>query len=731
MSLELRLFSNTLARRIFVLFFLCAMLPFAVISVLAYRHVTGQLIDQSAERLRQAAKSHSLSIYERLLSLEADLGMLATMVTAELSLGEVAEQGGFGTRVYDRFATVTLHRFDRPPEFILDAQGGSSFPSMVKMTDEARNHLSAHGTFLSSIWESEYPTGFALVQSLDNSSARGDMVVAVIQPDFLWGVEQGSVLTAEVSALVLDENSEILFSTLPRSAIHAPRIAEHLTDPHSDQFTIMLDEKEYVASYWRLFLKPRFRAESWTVILTEPTSRVLAPVAGFRTMFPFAVMATFLVVVLLSIRAIKHRMAPLEPLKTAVSNIAQDRFDWHVDVRSGDEFEELANTFNRMARRLDRQFNALETRGAIDRAILSSLDAHTISRTLVSKVPDLLDCQSVMLALMDLEKPSHAKLVTHDATSSRRRIQEREISFTSSEIDDLKSHPEYVRLGTNEAPIPIDLQEESNRWRELIAYPVFLGERLAAVMAVGSPAASSFSPSELAAARALADQLGVALSNSEMVHELRRRNLETIEAFARAVDAKSSWTAGHSERVTVLALEIGRELGLDSAELDCLHRGALLHDVGKLGVAIRILDKPSELDSNEWADIREHPSIGVRILEPISAFWDILPIVGQHHERIDGSGYPNGLTGSNIDLKARILAVADVFDAMISSRPYRLGLPEPEVVERIQHLSGVIFDEDVVQAFLRVLQRQSSEDPEIDHLSIRSVTIQSDKGGSG
>ncbi len=489
-----------------------------------------------------------------------------------------------------------------------------------------------------------------------------------------------------------------------------PKILPRLTDPHSSQFELSVDGERHLASYWTLFTKPRFRAGSWTVILIEPRSQILAPVAGFRTVFPFAVLATLWVVLLLSIRAIKHRMAPLEVLKSAAQEMADERFDCRVDVHSGDEFEDLADTFNNMAERLDQQFSAMATRGEIDRAILSSLDAQTIARTLVTRASDLFECDIAMLAVFNREKPTDARLVTR-GHESEHGVSESEVRFSPLDIEQLRNHPEHVRLGAEGNPVPKALVDAVGNLEAAIALPVFLGERLAAVMAFAGASCSDFPPSQAAAARQMADQLGVALSNSALVDELQRLNLETIEAFARAVDAKSPWTAGHSERVTVLSLGIGRELGLDPYELDCLHRGALLHDVGKLGVSARILDKPAKLDEEETTRIRAHPEIGVRILEPISAFREILSMVGQHHERVDGSGYPSGLSGDGIDLKARILSVADVYDAMTSRRPYRDGVSEDRVIKFIVEGAGRQYDFDVVQAFLRIIGEAQSENP--------------------
>jgi putative nucleotidyltransferase with HDIG domain len=169
-------------------------------------------------------------------------------------------------------------------------------------------------------------------------------------------------------------------------------------------------------------------------------------------------------------------------------------------------------------------------------------------------------------------------------------------------------------------------------------------------------------------------------------------------ALAGAVDAKSHWTQGHSERVTAISLRIARQMGLGEADLDIINRGGLLHDVGKIGVSSQILDKPARLTDAEFELMKQHPVIGAKILEPIPAYADVLPIVLQHHERVDGRGYPFGIGPEEFDFRARIVAVADVFDACTSDRPYRDGMPLGRVLTILREGSGTHFDPVAAEA---------------------------------
>jgi putative two-component system response regulator len=161
---------------------------------------------------------------------------------------------------------------------------------------------------------------------------------------------------------------------------------------------------------------------------------------------------------------------------------------------------------------------------------------------------------------------------------------------------------------------------------------------------------------------------------------------------------------GHSERVTGLAVALARGMGLPEDSILNLQRGGLVHDLGKIGLSAEILDGPNPLTPEQWEIVRAHPEAGVRILEPIPAMESVIPIVFHHHESWDGSGYPMGLSGEAIPLEARVLAVADRFDAMTSERPYRKGVALPDAKRWIRDQAGKTLDPNVTEAFLCLLE---------------------------
>ena len=183
----------------------------------------------------------------------------------------------------------------------------------------------------------------------------------------------------------------------------------------------------------------------------------------------------------------------------------------------------------------------------------------------------------------------------------------------------------------------------------------------------------------------------------------------TLRALTSALETRDAETHGHSHRVVTFSLRLGRELGLSRVQLRSLEFGSLLHDIGKIGVPDAILRKPAKLTDEEWTRMRKHPLHGQQILNGIEFLEGAARVVAQHHEKWDGSGYPLGLKGEEIDLNARIFAVADAFDAMISDRVYRKGRSYEEASEELERCAGAHFDPAVVEAFHRV-PREDWED---------------------
>jgi len=201
--------------------------------------------------------------------------------------------------------------------------------------------------------------------------------------------------------------------------------------------------------------------------------------------------------------------------------------------------------------------------------------------------------------------------------------------------------------------------------------------------------------------RAMVSQMGAAIEITKLYERLVEQLMEAVMAMAESVEKKSPWTAGHSRRVTKYALCIAQEIGWNAQQQEQLRIAGLLHDIGKIAVPGSILNKQGRLDDDEFAIIKRHPEDGAQILSKIRMMRPHISIIRHHHEWVDGSGYPDGLRGSEIPLGARLLAVADAFDAMTADRPYRKGFSFEVAIGHLEEAVGIQFDGDIVDALKR------------------------------
>lgn len=253
----------------------------------------------------------------------------------------------------------------------------------------------------------------------------------------------------------------------------------------------------------------------------------------------------------------------------------------------------------------------------------------------------------------------------------------------------------------------------SEAFKEYYAAPLIAKGEVKGVLEVLHHAPLSLTSEQLQFLETLAGQTAIAIDNNQLFDNLQRANLElavaydaTIEGWSRALDLRDQDTEGHSERVMAITLQLAKAFELSGLELNHIRRGALLHDIGKMGVPDSILHKPGTLTEKEWEIMRRHPQLAYEMLAPIAYLRQALDIPWCHHEKWDGSGYPRGLKGEQIPLAARIFAVADVYDALINDRPYRKAWAQADALKYIVEQRGKHFDPEVVDKFLQIISEE-------------------------
>jgi putative nucleotidyltransferase with HDIG domain len=247
--------------------------------------------------------------------------------------------------------------------------------------------------------------------------------------------------------------------------------------------------------------------------------------------------------------------------------------------------------------------------------------------------------------------------------------------------------------------------------KNLIASPLSMHQKVFGVICLNDREGRSFSRDDLKLLSALASQAAIAIENVELYANLRRDYLNAIKALAAAVDAKDHYTHGHSNKVMTYSALIARELKLSNKDVEKIKYGALLHDIGKIGISEAVLNKPAKLTPKEFDTIAMHPILGVSIVQNIESLKELIPIILYHHERYSGGGYPEGISGNGIPLGARIVGVADSWDVMTSDRAYRKALPLDVALAELKKCSGTQFDPEVVQALLDALAHKETIEP--------------------
>ena len=688
-------------RRVIRLFALGSLLPIAVLVALSYRAISNQLESQSEQRLADITDVAAQSLLERFDFFHSWLrgvGVLATMdvgragANGPVSFTDLVPGGIEGLAIEEdgRLRTISGTVGQLPPLGAGDGEQLALGRPLVKAA------VGVDGA----------PASIFMVLGARPDSPDQGVLWARISGDSLWTTAIVLTATSTVQDLcILDAESQPFHcnrgeaSGLPATV---PRVEGR--GAVAGLLDVEVGTEDYKAGWREVYLPSTYGgAPPWTVVVSESRSTVYSQVRVFAYNLAFTVVIALSSVLLLANILVRRTMDPLQRLTQGTRRIAEQDFATRVDVQSEDEFGELAGSFNTMAERLGLQFRQIEAGRAIDRAVLSASDREIAMRAVLDGVGDVVP--GVHRAVLLLEPGSSVEGSLFFMSPSDDDVVESTCSVDEADSAWLYGDSTLV-LAYNGTELPTVFDGAGfadDDQRVLVVRLVVQGAAIGAV-AIAREADRDFSEEDVQRAGYLADQAAVALNDLKLRGELEEMSWEALRALANAIDAKSAWTSGHSQRVTDLALEVARVLELSDHEIDVLHRGALLHDLGKIGVSVHVLDHPGKLDEEMRKEIERHPVIGARILEPIRAFQPILPIVLYHHERWDGLGYPEGLEGLEIHLLARLLAVADVFDALVSDRPYRGGLDPQAALDLIREGSGTQFDPEMVEALVRVME---------------------------
>lgn len=334
----------------------------------------------------------------------------------------------------------------------------------------------------------------------------------------------------------------------------------------------------------------------------------------------------------------------------------------------------------------------------VSRALVQ-LDRHEVLDEVLSKAISMMNAERGSLMLLD--ETSHELVIETARGLPASIIESTRVKLGEGFAGRVAASATPLRLLDTLEP-----GEARAGLRDALCVPLQIHDKVIGVLNISNKNGPGvFTEHDLNMLSALGNQAAISIQNTRLFEDLQELFLSTISSLAKAVDANDRYTAGHSHRVTLYALEVARELGLDDDSIDLLRVAALMHDIGKLGVGEQILRKPGPLTADERTEMQQHPLYGASIVAPIRQLQTIVPGVRHHHERYDGRGYPDGLTGSDIPLQARVLMVADAYDAMTSDRPYRAAMPDEQAIDELRRGAGTQWAPEIVEAFIAAFEK--------------------------
>jgi len=507
MRIEGSVLRSKVARRIVFFLVLAALIPIAATALLSLEQVRTLLVEQGHARLAQTGDAYAASLYERLLAVE----QRATEMSARLGNDGVLEDADPQSLRRQFKAIATVDGLERTLPILGE-------PDVAPYLDAAQaSQLAVGGFALASVPVSRGAARVALVRALDPARPRDARVIAEINPAYLWG--DRAALPAMTGLCVLGERGAALFCSDEADAAAAAALAARSRDAASGRFAFEAAGGTRLADFRALILPSRFGARSWTVVATRPESDVLAPIAAFKSLFLPVTGLALLVAVLLGIAQVRRTLVPLEKLIEGTHRTGDREFSARVDVRSDDEFGELASSFNAMAARLGSQFTSLMTLSDIDEAILSGLDLDRVIETVVARMRDVVPAEFVSIAIVDRNSPEVLRIYTRDHGADGAIELERCTCATEDTVA-LLTHPDGLWVDREGAAKPFLAPVARLGATSLFLLPIIWQGAVVGLVVLGFRGRPILSHEECARARNLGKRVGVAFATAAKDEQL-------------------------------------------------------------------------------------------------------------------------------------------------------------------------------------------------------------------
>jgi diguanylate cyclase (GGDEF)-like protein len=488
-------------KQLFGLFLSCAVVPILVLSILSYEHVTQELYDQSRTRMHRASKATGMLLLDRLGQAEAGLD---DMIAATGRL-----RSGHRSLRYLRSVEVVAEGGERT------AWLGEGF-ELPEISAAQREHLLAGKPLLLAVHPPAGEPRILLVKPFHTDGSE-ELVAAEVDRGYLFDISRENTLPPMADFCVLGDDDRVLACSLDAPGFLSALTADR---PVAGQFEWGREGRKQLAYFWSVFLRPSHHTSQWTVVLSEPADSVLAPIASFRMTYPAAVLLAVFLVILMCLNQIRRRLVPLKQLGDGARRIAERDFAVEVSVDSADEFQELADSFNAMARKLEEQFDSLATLIDIDRAILSAIERDKIVNTLIARLRELYPCDSIGVSLVVPEESAALRTQFSGESDSGSRVVDA-AGFSAVERRQLEANPESLLVDLDRDAPSYLAPHVRTGMRQCLLLPLFVRRELAGVVSLGHRRAGAHDAKRGVYARQLADQTATALANALAIEENR------------------------------------------------------------------------------------------------------------------------------------------------------------------------------------------------------------------
>jgi diguanylate cyclase (GGDEF)-like protein len=606
MKLEALFLRSKLGRRLFLLFVISALVPVTGLALFSLQQAKALLSELNYRQLHQASKTFGLSLYERLLSLEAEMqGFRLHPGAIPKEQDESGAKTATGLSVRFKSLNWIVHAGQCIP-----LEHGGEECWQPKPTEG--NHLRAGKTVLLSVYRPRFAAQIFMIRLLDPEQPQEGFVLGEVDPCYLWGDEHALDLSYDLC--ILDQSDKALFCSPPQLEAITADVKLRLVDSSSGGFNWRQADQRFLASYWAIFLAPQFSAPRWTVILSRPEAEVLEPMANFGNIFVAAILLALLVVAFASNYQVRRNLVPLEKLMAGIGRLAGKDFNRPVDVDSGDEFEELAKSFNAMAACIDKQFHALRTMADLDRVILSTFKAEDIVAVVLTRTHEVLPHDLVSMVLINGSLSEVALVYTAEARPPE-GIGCTPIAISAQEIEPLLAGSPPIVITPSSGPLPRFLSPLAKLGaNSFLLLPIMLKDSLAAVICLGSRQLQlSVSEEDWLQACDFTDRIAAALSHAAWEEQLcysAHYDVLTALPNRRLLQDRLQQALAQAERqhslVAVLFLDLDRFKAINDSLGHTAGDQLLVEMGGRLRRIVRQEDTVCRLGGDEFIVVVPH-----------------------------------------------------------------------------------------------------------------------------